>query len=415
MTQQKAIEIMLSGANVFLTGAPGAGKTFTLNQYIEQAKERDLKVAVSASTGIAASHINGVTLHSWSGLGIEEMLTPALIEKLMKNGRIRKRYKNAHTLIIDEVSMLHGHRLDMVNEMAKKFRGNTRAFGGMQVIMVGDLFQLPPVTRGSSAFDFVHKSQAWAELGPKVAYITEQHRQEGHDPLLELLQAMRQNTVTESHRQLLRDRAVKAPADVTRLFTHNADVDTLNDRELAKLTKPAHHYAMESEGDPYKIQILERNVLAPKLLSIKEDAEVMFVANNFQEGYVNGSRGTVTGFRDNDPVVKLKDGRKIIVTEHEWAIKGENERGEEVIEAAVRQLPLRLAWAVTVHKSQGMSLDAAEIDLSRAFTPGMGYVALSRVRSLDGLYLAGFAEMALKMHGEIHDLDRALLAASEVL
>lgn len=413
MTQQEAIETMHSRANVFLTGAPGAGKTFTLNEYIEQAKAKDLKVAVTASTGMAASHINGITLHSWSGLGIAEELTPALLKKIVTNGRIRKRYKEADTLIIDEVSMLHGHRLDMVNQVAKEIRGNTRAFGGIQVVMVGDLFQLPPVTKGSTnAFDFVHKSQAWAELGPKICYITEQHRQAGEDLLLLLLEAMRAGVITPEHRRILEERNIKAPADVTRLYTHNADVDTLNDRELAKLDGKLHHYAMSSGGDEYKVQTLERNVLAPKLLSLKEGAEVMFVANNFQEGYVNGTRGTVTGFRNNDPVVKLKTGDKIVVEEHDWKIMGENEKGEEIVEAYVTQYPLRLAWAITVHKSQGMSLDAAEIDLAKAFQPGMGYVALSRVRSLDGLYLTGLNDQALRMHEEIYALDREWLEAT---
>lgn len=415
MTQADALKTMLSGANVFLTGSPGAGKTFVLNQFIEQAIEQERRVAITASTGIAASHINGTTIHSWSGLGIKDELTLDDLEKLKANRRVRRRLVRADVLVIDEVSMLHGHRLDMVNRLAKSMRRDQRPFGGLQVILCGDLFQLPPVTRGSVEFDFCHKSAAWRELGMKICYITEQHRQADDDGLLDLLEAMRQGKVTEYHRTLLHNREITGSGDhlknLTRLYSHNVDVDAINQDELEKLPSKSKTFRMESAGDPYKVETLKRNVLAPEKLELKEGAEVMFVANDFQIGFVNGTRGRVIKFRNGIPVVQLHDGGKITVEPHSWSIK--DEEGE--IEAEVSQMPLRLAWAITIHKSQGMSLDAAEVDLSKAFTPGMGYVALSRVRSLDGLYLQGFSEMALKMHEEIYTLDVELKRMSEGL
>ena len=410
MKQVDAIKCMLSGSNVFLTGEPGAGKTYTLNQYIEQAEEKGLSVAVTASTGIAASHIGGTTIHSWSGLGIADVLTPELLKKLEFNRRVVKRYRNTDVLVIDEVSMLHGARLDMVNMVAKTLRNSARPFGGIQVILIGDLFQLPPVTRDSDIFDFVHNSKSWKELDLRICYLTEQHRQEGEDPLLDILRAMRHGDVNADQRKLLSNRSYTEGDNMTRLFSHNVDVDFINHQKLELLPGKPKKYMMHSSGDNYKVEALKRGVLAPEELLLKQGAEVMFVANNFEKRFVNGTRGKVIGFnkKTNDPIVLTQDGRKIRVEEHSWKMKEDDHLVAEVI-----QLPLRLAWAITVHKSQGMSLDSALVDLSKAFTPGMGYVALSRVRSLKGLFLQGINEMALQMHDEIYELDALLLKESE--
>lgn len=410
MTQKTALKIMLSGANVFLTGAPGAGKTYVLNDFIETARDEGKHVAVTASTGIAASHIGGTTIHSWSGTGIKEMISKEDLQGYAANKRLRKRYNKADILVIDEVSMLHGTRLDMVNIIAKKLRGNKQPFGGLQVILVGDLFQLPPVSRDTPKFDFAYKSYAWENLHLKICYLTEQHRQEGNDSLLGILEAMRQGNLTDSHKATLSAR-LKAHADpkmVTRLYSHNIDVDTINQEHLDAIKSKPHFYNMVVDGNDYLVQTLKKNVLAPEKLELKVGAEVMFVANNFSEGFVNGTRGTVKKFtKAGDPVIKLKTGRSLVVEPHTWSIK-EDER----VLASVEQMPLRLAWAITIHKSQGMSLDSAEVDLSKAFQPAMGYVALSRIRSLDGLYLQGINEMALMMHEDIYELDVQLREAS---
>lgn len=404
---------MMSGANVFLTGAPGAGKTYVLNQFVKRAERSGKRVAVTASTGIAASHLSGTTIHSWSGLGILDGLRPEDLKRLGGSERLIKRYNNADILVIDEVSMLHGRRLDMVNELAKILRSSQAPFGGLQVILVGDLFQLPPVSRDNTPADFVHLSQAWRELNPRICYLTEQHRQMEQDALLDLLTAMRASDVNELHETMLRDcleRAAPRSGAITRLFSHNVDVDTINQRHLNDIAGPSKAFTMQTKGGRAKIEQLAKSVLAPEELELKVGAEVMFVANNFGAGFVNGSRGQVIDFKDALPLVQLTNGRIIKVEPHSWSL---NEDGR--VRAEVSQLPLRLAWAITIHKSQGMSLDAAEIDLSRAFTPGMGYVALSRVRALDGLYLRGLNNMALVMHPQIHEFDSELRQHSDQL
>jgi ATP-dependent DNA helicase PIF1 len=403
MRQAQALRVLQDGYSVFLTGAPGAGKTYVLNEFVRRALRAGRTVAVTASTGIAATHIGGTTIHSWSGLGIKEFLSDWDKENISKNDRLIKRYNGADVLVIDEVSMLHGHRLDMVNEVAKLLRKNDKPFGGLQVVLVGDLFQLPPITRGSDMADFVHLSAAWQELSPRICYLTEQHRQTG-DALLDLLEAMRRGDVGELHEAALQERLrEKRPGDlvVTRLYSHNMDVDAINTRHLRDIAEPGKVYEMQTSGVTAKIEQLQKSVLAPESLELKIGAEVMFV---------NGTRGRVVDFVDDLPLVELPSNREIKVERHSWKLEEDGR-----VRAEVAQLPLRLAWAITIHKSQGMSLDAAEIDLSRSFTPGMGYVALSRVRSIDGVYLTGINQMALTMHPTIFEFDADLRTASEAL
>lgn len=413
MKQTQALRVMMSGESVFLTGAPGSGKTYVLNQFIQLAKANKKRVAVTASTGIAATHIGGTTIHSWTGLGIRDSLAERDESWLKNNDRLLKRYNNVDTLIIDEVSMIHGARLDMINQVCKWLRQSDEPFGGIQVILTGDLFQLPPISRGDTSIDFVHLSKAWQELNPKICYLSEQHRQE-NDPLLDLLEAMRSDDIGEAHFDALSERLgqmVPASVAVTKLYSHNQDVEQINDDHLQALSAETKTFVMETYGVQAKVEQLVKSVLAPEILELKVGAEVMFVANNFAEGFVNGSRGRVIDFKDGFPLVELQRNKRILkVEQHGWALE---EDGKE--RARVNQLPLRLAWAITIHKSQGMSLDSAEIDLSRAFTPGMGYVALSRVRTLDGVYLKGINNTALAMHPEIFSFDETLRAASEDL
>lgn len=412
MRQAQALHIMMSGANVFLTGSPGAGKTYVLNQFVGYAAKQHKTVAITASTGIAATHIGGSTIHSWSGLGIRDSLDQRDLHQLAGNAKLVKRYNATDILVIDEVSMLHGARLNMINQVCKLLRKSEAPFGGLQVILVGDLFQLPPVSRGSLDIDFVHVSEAWQELNLQVCYISEQHRQTG-DELLTLLETMRSGELEELHQEIINKRLGTKPADdkkITRLYAHNVDIDQVNQKHLHALNTDTYEYVMDTTGPTAKVEQLVRGVLAPEILELKVGAEVMFVANNSSGKFANGTRGTVTGFKDDEPAVTLQNGKTIVVEPHSWKLEEDGRTRAEV-----SQFPLRLAWAITIHKSQGMSLDAAIVDLSRSFTPGMGYVALSRVRSLDGLYLSGINAMALKLHPQIYSFDQELRYASRQL
>lgn len=413
MKQAQALQVMMNGHSVFLTGPPGAGKSYVLGKFVRHAQQAGKQVAVTASTGIAATHIGGMTIHSWSGLGVRDQLSERDIETLAARDKLVKRFASTDVLVIDEVSMLQGQFLNSLNRLAKRLRNSSEPFGGVQMILVGDMFQLPPVNRSGQAVDFAHQADAWNELNPDICYLDEQHRQTGGG-LLELLEALRAGELQDFHYDILRDRIGVEPEDsviLTRLYAHNADVDSINAAHLEELEGHMGVYEMTSKGSSVKVDQLARGVLAPTVLELKIGAEVMFVANDFSKGFANGSRGRVVSLGGDFPVVRLSsNGREISVEPYTWQLVEDGK-----IRAEVSQLPLRLAWAITIHKSQGMSLDAAEIDLSRTFTPGMGYVALSRVRSLEGVYLKGINTMALQLHPDIFTFDKTLKQSSELL
>ncbi len=405
MKQSEALDIMKMGHNVFLTGEPGAGKTYVLNSFIKYLKKHGIAVGVTASTGIASTHIGGMTIHSWSGIGIKDDIHPEYMDVLLGKNPLQKRFNDTKVLIIDEVSMLHGKRLDLVNQVCKAFKKSEKPFGGLQVVLTGDLFQLPPVTknRGDAPVDFVFKSDAWKELNLKICYLKEQHRQDD-DRLLEILSKIRKNEAGYPELDTLQTRQVdEHENNSTRLYTHNADVDAINITRLNELNDDSVLFEAITKGKKAAVEALIKTCLAPEILELKLGAEIMCVANNPAQRFVNGSRGTVVGFDDESgaPMIKLHDsGRRITMERNTWSIQ----EGDRTI-AELAQYPLRLAWAITIHKSQGMSLDSAEVDLGRSFEPGMGYVALSRLRTLDGLLLRGINEMALKIHPEVLDFD----------
>ncbi len=409
MTQKEALNILKLGHNIFLTGAAGSGKTYVLNEFIKHLRKHKIGVGVTASTGIAATHLGGMTIHSWSGIGIKDSLSQEDMARLLTKSRLKTRFAKTKVLIIDEVSMLHGARLDLVDQVCRAFKDETKPFGGLQVVLCGDLFQLPPVTKTRDIPDFVHKSKVWRNMKLQVCYLGGQHRQDDNQ-LLSILSAIRNNEVDESHFMDLQEKFRKPPDDtpITKLYTHNSDVDEINQTELAQLDTQKQTYLMTSKGSKKIIETMTASCLAPEALVLKLGAEVMFVANNPKEGYVNGTRGQVVGFDDVSyaPLVVTPD-KTYVVEPFSWQLID----GERVV-AEISQLPLRLAWAITIHKSQGMSLDAAEIDLSKSFEPGMGYVALSRVRNLDGLYIKGMNNQAMVVHPEILALDESLITKS---
>lgn len=403
MKQGMALEIMLSGESVLLTGSAGAGKTFVLNQFIQIAKHEGKHVSVTATTGLAATHLGGTTIHSWSGIGISDELQQGFIEYMAK-GR-REIIEKTDVLIIDEISMLHDYRLDMVDEVCRAVRKKDEPFGGIQVIMSGDFFQLPPINRGDSrAGGFVVNSSVWQELDPTICYLSEQYRQDDEE-LLDILNSIRAGELRRGHAEKLLERVDADPPEdelITELHTVNIDVDKLNEIKLATLDGDELFYTQSTTGGKNYIDSLQRSVLAPATLRLKKGALVMAIKNSLDRKYVNGSLGVVMDFESNTeyPIVEFKNGKVVTMSPDTWELRdGDKKR------ASITQIPLRLAWAITVHKSQGMTLDAAKIDLRKAFVEGMGYVALSRVKNLNNLYLAGINRMALQVSEDAQNID----------
>lgn len=407
MDQSLALEILLEGHSSLLTGPAGTGKTFVLNQFIRLAKHEGKHVSMTATTGLAATHLGGTTIHSWSGIGVHDHLPEHFAEHLAK-GR-KEIIAKTDILIIDEISMLHDFRLDMVDRVCRAVRERDEPFGGIQVVMSGDFFQLPPINRGDSLQGgFVVNSNVWRELDPVILYLDEQFRQKEGDDLLDILTSMRAGDLRRRHAELLLARAdAEAPKDrvLTELHTVNIDVDRVNETHLARLGGDELIYSQHTTGSQNYVESLQRSVLAPATLTLKQGALVMAVKNDPNKRYANGSIGTVVDFEPGTdyPVVEFMNGKTVTMMPDTWELRdGDKKR------ASISQVPLRLAWAITVHKSQGMTLDAARIDLRKAFVPGMGYVALSRVKDLSNLYLTGINRMALQVSEDAQGIDEQL-------
>lgn len=466
MRQSSALDILKTGQNVFLTGSAGSGKTYTLNQYIDYLRARRVPVAVTASTGIAATHMNGTTIHSWSGIGIKDELTDRDLTNLSRKQFLADRLKDTAVLIIDEISMLHAKQLNLVSQVLKHVRKNDTAFGGIQVVVAGDFFQLPPIgSKGESNREkFAFMSEAWLDAKFHICYLSEQHRQvseaaNGGLDLDDILNQIRRQEVTfEAIAALEATYDQNVDIKRTRLYTHNLNVNKINDKELAALDGDMMRFEATSTGDNKLVETLKKTVRTQDELVLKVGAKVMFIKNNTELGVSNGTMGELIGFaavkvddsKDNSdplieddvntdsdtdtakntkskgkakdketpkakkpttqkmPVVRLNSGREVIAEPEEWII--EDETGDVL--ASYNQVPLCLAWAITIHKSQGMTLDAAEIDLSRTFELGQGYVALSRLKSLAGLQLLGMNDMSLQLDPLARGADKRFLVLS---
>lgn len=413
MLQKTALSILKLGHTAFLTGAAGSGKSYVLREYISYLRRHGIRYAITASTGIASTHIGGTTIHAWSGIGIRQRLTAFDMDAIEEKANVYKRWNDTQVLIIDEISMLHASFVDMLDKLGKHLRRNDKPFGGLQVVFTGDFFQLPPVVRNDNQYEstdvFAFTSRAWKEAKPVVCYLTEQFRQDD-DTLTNILNAIRSGEVEEDHYLTLKESAEKPHTDDhIKLYTHNENVDLINRKEFDVLSGETRTFEMITKGKGPVLESLKNNCLADEVLELKIGAKVICIKNDMERRYVNGSMGIVVDFeKDGSPVVELREGKRVTMKADTWRIEEDGK-----VKAEICQIPVKLAWAITVHKSQGMTLERAEIDLSRAFASGQGYVALSRLRSLDGLHLVGFNPQALQIGEEVREADYTFRAKSE--
>ncbi len=412
MKQTTALNILKSGKNVFITGSAGTGKTYLLNFYTKYLKERRVYPTIVAPTGIAASYLGGQTIHSFFALGIRESIDEGYVEFLMEKKYLKTRFSKLKLLIIDEVSMVSPELFSAMDLVLRGFKGVDAPFGGVQVVISGDFFQLPPVSKEPKEKRFAWQSPSWKALELQTCYLEEKFRQDDNR-LIDVLDDIRSGNISEKTNEALEARmdvSLSEDSKITQLYTHNTDVDRINLAELDKLEGEEKLYVYESKGSAKNIDKIFKSSLVLEELRLKKGALVIFIKNSPDGEYVNGTTGVVQSFSpiDKMPIVITTEGRKVKLDLEDWSL--ENDSGK--VTATVSQVPLRLAWAITIHKSQGMTLDAAQIDLSKTFEVGQGYVSLSRIKSIEGLSLLGLNPMALRVDPLILHIDDRIKQAS---
>jgi hypothetical protein len=384
------------GRNCFLTGMAGTGKSTLLREFITMCPRR---VDVTAPTGVAALNVNGMTIHRFCGmlLGPQPGQTnEQYFAELERDERhsIRagfNRVRRCETLVIDEISMLPGRQLDFVEFLFRRLRGNERPFGGVQVIATGDFLQLPPVRvlahgQQDAPYDWAFQSRAWAAAEFKTILLETVRRQD-EAAFVGALSRFRLGRVYGDDARLLQSRVKNfPPANLTRLFTHNVQVDKWNEFQLSELPGEALVREAIQSGPLLQREFLCKNLLTPATLRLKPGALVMFTVNKNERGqrepvFVNGQIGSVVRVGDDVVDVRVANRDVILVERFTWRYAQNDPES-----ATFSQFPLRLAYAMTIHKSQGLTLDAAYLDIRAAREPGQAYVAVSRVRSLAGLH-----------------------------
>ncbi len=409
--------------HLFITGKAGTGKTTLLKQIIENSHKR---LVVAAPTGVAAVNAQGVTIHSFFRLPTEIVLPiPDLNVPHLTTGRLLKDWTvnaekesillDMETLLIDEVSMLRADTLDAMDAVLQHVRGNLKPFGGVQIVMIGDLFQLPPVITNDEApilkkhysSPFFFDAHVIRRIQLVCIELTEVYRQ--HDPLfLKLLNNIRLNAPDRQDLKLLSSKCKDnsdAPLETgyIRLTTHRINAEEVNRQELAKLPGKVFSFQATSQG------IVDIKTLPVEQdLQLKQGAQVMFVKNDNtgQKRYFNGKIGVVCEISGEHVKVAFSDGNIVPVQREKWEFKRYAAKGDGEFDlhnaGEFWQFPLRLAWAITIHKSQGLTFEKAIIDAGSAFAPGQVYVALSRLRSLDGIMLSSpLTESSISTHAEI--------------
>jgi ATP-dependent DNA helicase PIF1 len=404
--QEAVVAEVMAGKSLFITGPGGTGKSYLIRLLKERLLRAGKTVAVTAMTGCAALQLDcgAKTLHSWAGIGLGKEPIQTIVNSLQRRGDVKKRWKTTDVLIIDEVSMLTPELLEKLNALAQIMRRQQLfAMGGMQVLFVGDFCQLPPVVKGDDVpTKFLFDSDVWSEIVQKTICLKSIQRQS--DPVLQrILNEARMGTVSEESLAILQSRHISkhtlGDIQPTRIFSLNAKVEDINQQNMealegdlvARMAKICYAPKIDSLMGPnpenddvkYALKRLQNDGAFVPVLSMKVGAQVMLITNlNLDAGLVNGSRGVITAFTPtNLPIVKFRNGQTLVIDLATWFT-------DEFPGIGYAQIPLRIAYAITIHKSQGATLDCALIDIGKStFEYGQAYVALSRVRSLDGLYI----------------------------
>lgn len=391
--QRQVVTAFLEGKNIFVTGGAGSGKSFLL--HFLKRNFSHLGLEITASTGIAAVNIGGVTIHSWAGIGLANLPVSEIIKNILskKFSRVRRKILKAKALAIDEISMVSLEVFEILDRVFKVVRQSDLPMGGLQLVLFGDFLQLPPIQKNGEV-KFCFESQAWRNLHLETFTLEKIFRQKD-EKFVRLLNNLRLGQVSDEDMEILLSRVNAKDKNIaikpTILTTHNFKVEKINQEELKKIPRVESVFSANYSGDLYKIEFLKKNCIASESLKLKVGAQVMMIKNTYQkEGIINGSLGVIKDFspKKSYPIVEFSNGKILTIAPEEWLVERfDEEKQSVVVDASLMQIPLILAWAITIHKSQGLTLDKISCDLSDVFADGQAYVALSRAVSLEGVFI----------------------------
>ena len=414
--QQKLVKRLVEeGKNIFITGSAGTGKSFTLKQIILALwkKHGKHRVGITSTTGMGATLIQGTTFHSYLGIGVSsEFEQDVILKQIIRLNRALSNWKSLKVLIIDEVSMLDGNLLDKLEAIARLIRKNDEPFGGIQLVLIGDFCQLPPVTK--TVVNYAFESETWKKYIQQSVVLERVYRQK-KEWFITYLQAIRFGRLSKKRWEDMLNWCGKEPnwpqdgITPTSLFSTNKEVQLVNEWELKKLSTVAYFYhAVDTEKESGKLKSFVKSLLAKETLELKVGAQVMMIWNWHAEGLVNGDKGVVVGFthnkKENLPIVRFTNGKALVIGRARWnKLEGYNAKGDEIISASREQLPLILAWAITIDKSQGQSIERLIVDLKRCWRGGQVYTALSRATNPSYLKIVNFAYNRMRCEQKVKD------------
>lgn len=388
--QNKALELLKSGENVFITGGAGSGKSFVLRHFMmTQDEQTDQKaIPILASTGAAAVLLGGRTFHSFFGLGIMEGGLEATLARAGKDGRLMKRLRQVEGVVIDEISMISGEAFHAAEYLARYARQSDLPWGGLRIIAVGDFAQLPPVTMASKKRDWCFLTETWAKTNFLCLELTHNQRVQEKE-FLDVLQTLRKGELNPEAIKFLnsKTKAHDEAKSGTRLFPRREQSEKYNQKKLDEIPKEEHVIDSIYLGEEKNVQVLMKSAPLPEKLRLKVGSEVLFIKNDPNKRWVNGTRGKIVSIASDAIVVKkdqtYSSGREVTVEKAQLSILD----ADGNVRASMIQFPLLLAYATTIHKSQGATLDELWCDLGSLWEPGQAYVALSRLRSAEGLHI----------------------------
>jgi ATP-dependent DNA helicase PIF1 len=411
--QQKVIDLLVARKNMFITGGAGSGKSFIVQKIGEQLKADKRTFALTASTGVSALTIGGRTLHSFAGLQLAKDDREMLLIRTMRDKKLTMQWKALDVLIVDEVSMIDISFIEKLEFVVRNVRGRRlKPFGGLQVILVGDFLQLPPIDTGPNGEEFLFESKVWTKLNLNIIHLVKIFRQKD-EIFQKILANIRKGKITRKTVNILTDLNKDKEFEFypTKLFATNREVDEVNYQELEKINEPEFSYTSSSEFHPNKFKKptpndkknikkilngMRKNCPAEETVLLKVGSQVMLLINDHNQKLFNGSRGEIVSFDFNkDPVIRFSNITTTI-SRHCW-----NVRVKGLGTCSYTQMPIRLAWACSIHKSQSLSIDYLEVDIKRVFENSQAYVALSRATSLEGLRIINFDPSKIFVHSKV--------------